>query len=286
MPAQAVGTSIVSIVIDNEDFPGLATVTTTDPHGLTPGTFVSIPAVIGTAIGGGVSTSVIAGGITNITTATAHGLTPGAIVTLCGELSGHRCQCDRSSRSVGSPTQFTILQPGAAGMQVAQVERPRCNGLWVSLLRRKLLRSSRNSNCYHVHYQRLTTSMVLGQVPVRKSGMERAILSLRPVARPSSRLPISSTGQTPQLPPVGTVTPTDKKLLESISVLWRFWTRNGAITAYSPPVQFVSANGGQYASVSPTFRSGHQTILDASYYSPARWALTSTTSSSSTGQRS
>ena len=137
---QAVGTSIVSIVIDNEDFPGLATVTTTDPHGLTPGTFISIPAITGAAVGGGVSSSVIAGGITNITTATAHGLTPGAIVTLAGS-SAADANVTASVAQVGSPTQFTILQPGAADASGAGGTVATLQWLCWSVCNSKLLRS-------------------------------------------------------------------------------------------------------------------------------------------------
>jgi len=84
--ATPIGGGIVSIVIENDSLPGLATVTTTDPHGLGPNQDVTItgvtPETIGSAAGwtgirqGDVVTLVNGGG--------AHGLVPGAVVQVSG----------------------------------------------------------------------------------------------------------------------------------------------------------------------------------------------------------
>jgi hypothetical protein len=65
-------TSISTIVIDNESNPGIATVTTTDPHGLAPAESVNIIGVVGAAVGGGISTVEFSGGLCTITTVSAH----------------------------------------------------------------------------------------------------------------------------------------------------------------------------------------------------------------------
>jgi hypothetical protein len=65
-------TSISTIVIDNESNPGIATVTTTAPHGLAPQETVNIIGVVGAAVGGGISTVEFSGGLCTITTVSAH----------------------------------------------------------------------------------------------------------------------------------------------------------------------------------------------------------------------
>jgi hypothetical protein len=65
-------TSISTIVIDNESNPGIATVTTTTPHGLAPAETVNIIGVVGAAVGGGISTIKFSGGLCTITTVSAH----------------------------------------------------------------------------------------------------------------------------------------------------------------------------------------------------------------------
>lgn len=87
--ASQVGTGIASIVVDNENNPGIATVTVNlatgqTTHGLVPGNNVSITGVIGVTVGGGIASIGCQGEITSVTTNDPHGLNPGAIINIDG----------------------------------------------------------------------------------------------------------------------------------------------------------------------------------------------------------
>jgi hypothetical protein len=108
MTALQVGNGISSIVIDNEDFPGLATVTTNSPHGLQPQNQVTITGVDGVAIGGAVSAS-RQGGIVQFTTTTPHGLVPGAGFSASG-FGDASFNFSSSVLQIVDPLNFTCLQ--------------------------------------------------------------------------------------------------------------------------------------------------------------------------------
>lgn len=82
VPASSVGGGIVSIVIDNEDNPGIATVTTATPHGLLPDLDVTLTGIAATVVGTSISSAVREGDVATIETTTPHGLSPGALVTV------------------------------------------------------------------------------------------------------------------------------------------------------------------------------------------------------------
>jgi hypothetical protein len=72
---------ISSIVIDNESNPGLALVTTTQPHGLAPEEYVSIVGVEPGAVAN-ISAAQWSSGRTTITTSTSHRLTIGSVISV------------------------------------------------------------------------------------------------------------------------------------------------------------------------------------------------------------
>jgi hypothetical protein len=79
-----VGTAITSIVINNEDNAGLATVTTSTPHGLAPQEDVTITGVQPSLVGAASGWSALWNG-TNVTLTLGsgvHGLVPGAVVSV------------------------------------------------------------------------------------------------------------------------------------------------------------------------------------------------------------
>ncbi|MGH9343305.1 MAG: hypothetical protein ACRD19_06035 [Terriglobia bacterium] len=242
VPAASVGGGIASIVIDNENLPGLATVTTNSAHGLAPGISVSITGVTGTSVGGGISTIARSGQIVTVTTTSAHGLTPGASVTIAGvtdasfnttaivaeviSLTGFvYAQADTDSTSSGgtvtlnwpvpdapTPTYFEVLAaPSATAFQI-QVNY--ADGSW---------------STGAVSYDWTGTFFVLS-VPT------------------STSFTYQQYGPNASSSTVGAVTPYGQAApgIHQCQVL--FLTRQGALTAPSPPVQFV-ANGGQYLSV-------------------------------------
>lgn len=75
-----VGGTISSIVLNNEDTPGLATVTTSAAHGLLPNNQVNISGVTGATVGTAITNVAFAGNFVTITTSTAHGLSVGSQV--------------------------------------------------------------------------------------------------------------------------------------------------------------------------------------------------------------
>src|SRR5258708_670423 len=79
-----VGTSISSIIINNENLSGIATVTTSSAHGLGANQYVTITGVQPVAVGGGVASATDVNGIVTVTTNSAHGLNPGSVVTIAG----------------------------------------------------------------------------------------------------------------------------------------------------------------------------------------------------------
>ncbi len=72
---------VESIVIDNETAPGLALVTTTEPHGLAPEEYVSIVGVEPGTVAD-ISSAQWSAGMTTITTATNHNLNIGSVVPI------------------------------------------------------------------------------------------------------------------------------------------------------------------------------------------------------------
>ena len=87
--ASQVGTAITSIVINNENLPGIATVTISlaagqTSTGLSPGSSVAITGVKPAAVGTSISSIVRAAQIVTVVMTAATGLNPGAIVVVSG----------------------------------------------------------------------------------------------------------------------------------------------------------------------------------------------------------
>lgn len=112
VPAQPIGgNGITSIVIDNEDFPALATVTTDSPHGLVPQSQVTISGILGANVGGLATnaTAVREGGIIQVTTLDAHGLVPGASISLTS-FSDTSFNISTTVLQIVDPFNFTVIQ--------------------------------------------------------------------------------------------------------------------------------------------------------------------------------
>jgi hypothetical protein len=105
---------IQSIVIDNETNPGLALVSTTEPHGLAPEEFVSIVGVEPGTIAD-IANAQWSSGTTTLTTMTNHNLIPGSVVQVAGVATatgGTTFSFDGTFPvlSVPSPDQITFSQ--------------------------------------------------------------------------------------------------------------------------------------------------------------------------------
>ena len=103
----AIGGGITTIVIDNEDSPGIATVTTSTPHGLLPGNDVTINNVPNTVVGTSIVNIITISDISTVTTSTAHGLSVGSEVLV--QSSGGPFVIF-TVQTVPSPTTFTYAE--------------------------------------------------------------------------------------------------------------------------------------------------------------------------------
>jgi hypothetical protein len=244
LPAATVGSSISSIVVNNEDLPGIATITTSAAHGLVPGCFVTLNGVGGVAVGGGVSATARKSGNVTITTATAHGITPGASVTIAGVTdtsfngtwiveqvpstttfvftvvnatdatsSAGTISLNWPILSTALPTYFEVIQ--APSSTKFQVQLNYCDGTWSS----GTVKFGWDGTFY-VSAVLSTTSFQYQQYG-----------------------PDATTSTAGTVTPYGQVSPGKHQLRLS------FLTRQGYLTKPSPAATF-EANGGQYLSIS------------------------------------
>ena len=243
VPASGVGGLITSIVIDNEDDPGLATVTTTSPHGLVPGCFVSLTNIPQVAIGGGITAISWNGGIVAVVTAAAHGLSPGSLVNIFGTTN---YDAVATVLNIVNATTFTYAytplsapapeSSGTVSLSWPVPDTP--DPTYFEVL------TAPKPDSFQVQLNYADSTFVSGDVTYAWDGTFYV-----------KSVPSATTFTYQQYGPnavqnaVGTVTPYGQAApgLHQCQVL--FLTRNGAITRPSPPVN-VELNGGQYVSVS------------------------------------
>lgn len=242
IPASTIGTSITSIVINNTDLPGIATVTTSTAHGLSPKSFVNLLGVVSVAVGAGVSSASWNGGVATIVTNSAHGLSPGSIVLVIG---GTGWAMTTTVLTVPSTTIFTYALTPLTAPTTAPTA---INLVWP-------IPDTANPTAYEVLAAPTTTTF---QIQVNYSD---GTWTTGTVKYPwdgrffVSAVPSSTTFQYQQYGPdstsstVGTVTPYGQLAPGKHQCQVLFLTRQGYLTRGSPSVTFT-ANGGQYASVS------------------------------------
>ncbi len=242
VPAATIGTSISSIVINNENLPGLATVTTATAHGLQPGLFVSITGVNAVVVGSSISSIVRAGQVVTVTTATAHGLSPGASVTISG-VTNTSFNTTAQVATVNSATVFTYVQ--------VDVDASDSTG---SVSINWPIPFTPTPTYFEVVSAPTTTSF---QIAVNYSDGTWSSGSVSYAWNGTffvATVPSTTTFTYQQYGPnatattVGTVTPFGQCAPGRHQLQMSFLTRNGYITKPSPPVAFT-ASGGQYISV-------------------------------------
>lgn len=244
VPQQAVGTSISSVKIDNENLPGLATFTMASAHGLVPGIFVSISGVVAVNVGTGISNIVRNGNIVTVTMSAAHGLSPGAVVTLSG-VGVSSFNTTVPVLQVVSTTVFTF----------AQVDADATSSGGTVALNWPIPQSTTPTYFQVQAVPSATTFQVAISYSDGTWGAGGTVSYAWDGTFAVLTVPNSTTFTYKQYGPnatattVGMVTPFGQAApgLHQCQVL--FLTRNGYITRPSPPVQFF-ANGGQYISVS------------------------------------
>ena len=243
IPAATVGTSIATVVINNEDQPGLATITTAAAHGLVPGLYVSLLGIVGASVGGGISTVSRQGNIVTVVTASAHGLSPGAEITIAGVGTGS-FNTTTTVAQIASTTSFTYYQVDADAT---------ATGGTVTLLwpipasatpQYFEVVSAPTSTTFQVQIAYSDGSWTGGTVKYAWDGtfFVSAVLS-------STEFQYQQYGPNATSSTIGTVTPYGQMSPGQHQVQLLFLTRQGYVTRPSPPVKFT-ANGGQFLSVS------------------------------------
>jgi hypothetical protein len=244
VPTFAVGGGISSIVIGNEDNPGVATITTATAHGLLPGIFVSISGVNATAVGSGISAIVRAGQIVTVTMNAAHGLAPGAVVTVAGVVATS-FNSTVQVLNVVSTTVFTFIQvdvDATSSGGTVSVNWPIPSSATPTYFE---VLSCPTTTKFQVSINYSDGTWSSGTVSYAWNGTfyVSAVLSTTAFQYqqygPDATYTVSS-GES--VTPHGQAAPG----IHQCQVL--FLTRQGAITRPSPPVQVVAA-GGQYLSV-------------------------------------
>ena len=243
LAAANVGTSISTIVINNENQAGVATVTTASAHGLIPGLYVSITAVLPVAVGGAIISAVRNGQIVVVTTTTPHGLYPGALVTIAG-VTNLTFDTVVAVLNVTSTTVFTFVQ--------ADVDASSSGGTislnWpipdtASPTYFQVI-SAPTTTTFQVAINYSDSTFVTGAVSYAWDGTFFV-----------ASVPTSTTFTYQQYgPPAvassgGIVTPYGQASPGQHQCRISFLTRNGYLTRPSPPVTFTTS-GGQFLSVS------------------------------------
>src|SRR6185312_12716823 len=243
LSAFVVGSGVASIVINNEDAPGIATVTMNAVHGLLPGNQITLSGVGGVAVGGGISSIVCQGQIVTVTTASAHGLTPGSSV----DISGTSTDLDTTAAivlAVTSSTVFTyayISTDVTAATGTVTLNWPIPNTptpFYYEVL------EAPTATSFQIQVSYADGTWASGAVTFAWDGT----FFVKTVVN-STQFQYQQYGPDATTTGVGTVTPSGQVSpgLKQVQVI--FLTRNGYTTAPSPPAT-IEANGGQYLSVS------------------------------------
>jgi hypothetical protein len=242
---------IASIVIDNEDEPGIATVTMSTPHGLSPGLNVSIQNPPDVAVGGAVTSAELAGEILTVGLTAAHGLQAGQVVQVVltggsGALSGLNAALVVSD--IPSLTSLQFVFPNS------DTSNDTASGGTVSL---KWPISDQTPPIFW-EVQQCPSNLVF-QVAINygdgtwTGGGAGVFLPwngtffVASVPSPES-FTYQSQGPDGNTTDTGMVTPTGQAAPGNHQMQVLFLTRQGYVTEPSPPVKFI-ANGGQYLQI-------------------------------------
>lgn len=241
-----VGGGITSLVIDNEDLAGIATITTAALHGLQPQNQVSLANIAAVVVGGTIIASGEVPGQLTFTTSAPHGLKVGSVINVTGTVAPQKGDGQWTVTIVPDP--FTFGFPSAD----ATTTHFGGNSGTVSLVFPNLglneaifeVISAPTPTSFQVALEYSDGTWTSGTVSFAWNG------TFYVTAVPSATTfayqqygPNAATGSPGSLTPYGQAAPGLHQLQIS------FLDRQGGITRPSPPVLFV-ANGGQYVAVS------------------------------------
>ena len=244
-PSQ-IGGGIASIVINNEQNPGLATVTTNNPHGLIPNLNVSIAGVAAASVGT-VSTIRRSGQIVTVVMAAGSSIAPGALITVAGVTTA---SFDIVAAQVLSVTQtaspgdtFTYAQADVDASDTTgtvTLNWPIPNTPTPTFFQ---VQSAPTPTTFQIAIDYSDGSWTGGTVSFAWDGTFYVL-----TAPTATTFTYQQYGPPASTTVVGSVTPFGQAAPGNKQMQVLFLTRQGYTTAPSPPVQFV-ASGGQYYSV-------------------------------------
>lgn len=241
-----------SITIDNEALPGLATVTTVEPHGLYPENYVSIIDVNPVPVGTSITSIKWSGGIVTVITSTAHGLTPGSVVEIVGT-SNYNVGAV-AVLSVPSTTSFTYAwtplniyaSESAGGVSITWPVPDTETPFYYQVV------ACPTPTTFQVQIEYSDCTFVSGTITFPWQGIFY-VTAVPAEPADGSGNPLSfqyqQYGPNASTSAEGTVTPYGQAAPGQRQVQVLFMKENGAITAPGPSATFITA-GGQFVAVS------------------------------------
>lgn len=247
-----------SIVINNETNPGLALVTTSQPHGLAPQEFISLVGVEPGTVAD-ITSAQWSAGLTTIQCATNHNLVPGAIVQIADVTTGPGQDTDFSFngtfvvQTIPSPTEITYEQTPITATDPDVINATASTG---NITISWPITDSPTPTYFQVQSAPTPTTFYIpisygdgtwtsGTVGFIWEGIfyVTAVLS-------DTQFQYQQYGPNGATTAVGTVTPFGQAAPGLHNVVVIFQTREGLLTAPSPPLINFIANGGQYIQLS------------------------------------
>jgi hypothetical protein len=246
---------ISSIVIDNEVAPGLALVTTTEPHGLAPEEYVSIVGVEPGTVAN-ISGAEWSAGITTLTTTTNHNLNPGSVVPVAGvttSTSGTSFSFNGTFtvETVPSPNQITYAQTPITATDPDVINATANTGsitlAWpipnTPTPTYFQVESAPTPTTFYVPITYSDGTWTTGTVGFIWEGTFYVTAVISP-----TQIQYQQYGPNGSTTAVGTVTPFGQAAPGFHLMRVNYLTRQGAVLRPSPYVKFI-ANGGQYLQV-------------------------------------
>lgn len=234
--------AISSIVINNTDSPGIATITTATAHGLSSEEVVVLKG-ISSVVAAPISAVSRQGGIVTVTTTGSHNLLPNSVVTLSG-VSNATFNTTLAVQYVIDATNFTALQVDtdatSSGGNV-NISWPLPDTAVPTLFE---VLDVPSATSFQVAVNWSDGTWTTGHVYLPWDGTYFVT-----VVNSSIRFQYKQNGPDMQSTAVGTVTPHGQVAPGPHQLQVLYLTNQGYVTKPSPPVNF-SANGGQYISVS------------------------------------
>lgn len=253
--AGQIGTGVASIVINNENAAGIATVTVNLAsgqltHGLVPGLFVAITGVQGVAVGTSVSSIIRAGQIVTVVFSAGTGLAPDAIITVSGATPSSfntttRILTVTTGTNTGDTITYTQVDVDATGSgATVNVEWPIPETATPDLYE---VLTAPTATSFQVQLNYPDATFTTGTVTLAWDGTFDVLsvptpqtFTYQQYGPDATASPIS--GGTIMATPIGQIAPGLRQ-----AVVF-FINRQGGVTGYSPPLTIVTP-GGQYLSV-------------------------------------